>query len=209
MSGLFVFGVPLLTSFGIAGLSVVLLSMAAAVTLLPATMAVVGGRIKPSLPVPDAEGRFYQLARWVQHRPLKVAGAVGLLLVLLGLPFLSARFENGDARTLPRSSEVRATALALAERFPARGTDPVTVIASTDADDPAFVAWLADVSGADGVVGASTRPGTPPGITVVDLVPAGTSQGAPATAVVEQVRSHPRPSTPWVVWPEARSTSGS
>ena len=84
MSGLFVFGVPLLTSFGIAGLSVVLLSMAAAVTLLPATMAVVGGRIKPSLPVPDAEGRFYRLARWVQHRPLKVAGAVGLLLVLLG-----------------------------------------------------------------------------------------------------------------------------
>ena len=47
MSGLFVFGVPLLTSFGIAGLSVVLLSMAAAVTLLPATLAAVGGRIKP------------------------------------------------------------------------------------------------------------------------------------------------------------------
>jgi putative drug exporter of the RND superfamily len=191
MSGLFVFGVPLLTSFGIAGLSVVLLSMAAAVTLLPATMAVVGGRIKPSLPVPDAEGRFYRLARWVQHRPLKVAGAVGLLLVLLGLPFLSARFENGDARTLPRSSEVRATALTLAERFPARGTDPVTVIARTDADDPAFVAWLAAVSGTDGVAGASTRPGTPSGITVVDLVPTGTSQGAQATAVVEQIRTQP------------------
>jgi len=191
MSGLFVFGVPLLTSFGIAGLSVVLLSMAAAVTLLPAAMAVVGGRIKPSLPVPDAEGRFYRLARWVQHRPLKVAGAVGLLLVLLGVPFLSARFENGDARTLPRSSEVRATALTLAERFPARGTDPVTVIAGTDADDPGLVAWLADVSGTDGVVGASTRPGTPPGITVVDLVPAGTSQGAQATALVEEIRTHP------------------
>jgi RND superfamily putative drug exporter len=141
--------------------------------------------------VPDAEGRFYRLARWVQHRPLKVAGAVGLLLVLLGVPFLSARFENGDARTLPRSSEVRATALTLAERFPARGTDPVTVIAGTDADDPALVAWLADVSGTDGVVGASTRPGTPPGITVVDLVPAGTSQGAQATALVEAIRTQP------------------
>jgi RND superfamily putative drug exporter len=191
MSGLFVFGVPLLTSFGIAGLSVVLLSMAAAVTLLPATMAVVGGRIKPSLPVPDAEGRFYRLARWVQHRPLTVAGAVGLLLVLLGLPFLSARFENGDARTLPRSSEVRATALMLAERFPARGTDPITVIANTDADDPVFVAWFAGLSTSDGVVGASTRPGTPPGLTVVDLVPTGTSQGAQATAVVEQIRTQP------------------
>ncbi|MEO8695272.1 MAG: MMPL family transporter, partial [Acidimicrobiales bacterium] len=42
MCGLFVFGVPILTSFGIAGLAVVLLSMFAAVTLLPATLAAVG-----------------------------------------------------------------------------------------------------------------------------------------------------------------------
>ena len=49
--------------------------------------------------------------------------------------------ENGDARTLPRSSEVRATALMLSERFPARGVDPITVIAAGDADDPAFDAW--------------------------------------------------------------------
>ncbi len=118
-----------------------------------------------------------------------VGGAVALVLVLLGVPFLGARFENGDARTLPRSSEVRATALTLADRFPARGTDPVTVIAATDADDPAFEAWLADVSATDGVVGASTRPGTPPGLTVVDLVPAGTSQGAQATALVERIRA--------------------
>jgi RND superfamily putative drug exporter len=192
MSGLFVFGVPLLTSFGIAGLSVVLLCMAAAVTLLPATMAAVGGRIKPALPVPDTEGRFYRLTRRVQARPIQVGGAVAVLLVLLGVPFLGSRFENGDARTLPRSSEVRATALALADRFPARGTDPVTVVAGADADDPAFTAWLTDVSGAAGVVGASTRPGTPPGITVVDLVPAGTSQGAQATAVVERIRTAPR-----------------
>ena len=69
MSGLFVFGVPLLTSFGIAGLSVVLLSMAAAVTLLPATLAAVGGRIKPLAAAPDTDGRFYRLTRWVQAPP--------------------------------------------------------------------------------------------------------------------------------------------
>ncbi len=189
MSGLFVFGVPLLTSFGIAGLSVVLLSMAAAVTLLPATLASVGGRIAPSLPVADAEGRFYRLTRWVQGRAVWVGAAAALVLVLLGVPFLNARFENGDARTLPRSSEVRATALALADRFPARGSDPVTVIADADGADPAFEAWFADVSTADGVVGASTRPDTPAGMTVVDLVPSGTSQGAEATAIVEAVRA--------------------
>lgn len=189
MSGLFVFGVPLLTSFGIAGLAVVLLSMAAAVTLLPATLASVGRRIKPTVPAPDVDGRFYRLTRWVQARPVVVGGAVALLLLLLGVPFLSARFENGDARTLPRSSEVRATALTLAERFPARGTDPVTVIADTDADNPDFEAWLAETSSAEGVVGVSVRPGTPAGLTVVDLVPSGTSQGAAATALVSEIRS--------------------
>jgi putative drug exporter of the RND superfamily len=189
MSGLFVFGVPLLSSFGIAGLSVVLLSMVAAVTLLPATLATVGGHIRPVTPQPDVDGRFYRLTRWVQQRPVLVAGGVSLVLVLLGAPFLGARFENGDARTLPRSSEVRATALALADRFPARGTDPVTVIADTHAADPAFEAWLSDVSASDDIVGVSTRPGTPPGLTVVDLVPAGTSQGARATALVDDVRS--------------------
>jgi RND superfamily putative drug exporter len=193
MSGLFVFGVPLLTSFGIAGLAVVLLSMAAAVTLLPATLAAVGGRIKPSAPVTDVEGRFFRLTRRVQRRPIVVGGAAAVLLVLLGLPFLNARFENGDARTLPRSSEVRATALALAERFPARGTDPVTVIAAADRSDPAFATWLTKVSHAPGVVGSSTRPGTPPGLSVVDLVPKGTSQGAAATALVERIRNDAPP----------------
>ena len=48
MCGLFVFGLPILTSFGIAGLGVVLLCMAAAVTLLPATLAAVGRRIPPT-----------------------------------------------------------------------------------------------------------------------------------------------------------------
>ncbi len=193
MCGLFVFGVPLLTSFGIAGLAVVLLSMFAAITLLPATLAVVGRRIRPSVPAPDTDGRFYRLARWVQGRPVAVAGAVTIVLLLLAAPFLSARFENGDARTLPRSSEVRATALALAERFPARGTDPITVMAAADIDDPAFVAWIDEASTSASVLGTTVRPGTPPGLTVVDLVPTGTSQGAPATSLVDDLRAD-RPS---------------
>ena len=107
MCGLFVFGVPILSSFGIAGLGVVLLCMAAAVTLLPATLAAVGGKIPPSAPVADVEGRFYRLTRWVQGHAVAVGAAAVVVLVLLGVPFLGASFEIGDARTLPRSSEVR------------------------------------------------------------------------------------------------------
>jgi RND superfamily putative drug exporter len=189
MCGLFVFGVPILASFGIAGLGVVLLCMAAAITLLPATLVAVGGRIPPSAPVADVEGRFYRVTRWVQGHAVAVGSAAVVVLVLLGVPFLGARFEIGDARTLPRSSEVRAVALTLADRFPARGTDPVTVIADTDRDSAEFLAWFERVEAMPGVVGTSMRPDTPQGVTVVDVTPAGTSQGREASALVAQLRS--------------------
>src|SRR5689334_15180230 len=145
MSGLFVFGIPLLASFGIAGLAVVLLCMAAAVTLLPAVLALAGGKIPASAPAPDVEGRFFRLTHWVQGHAKVVAISTGGVLLLLGTPFLSAHFEIGDARTLPPSSEVRNVALALADRFPARGTDPVTVVADTEATNAAFTTWLQQV----------------------------------------------------------------
>jgi putative drug exporter of the RND superfamily len=188
MCGLFVFGVPILTSFGIAGLGVVLLCMAAAVTLLPATLAAVGGKIPPSAAVADVEGRFYRLTRWVQGHAITVGAVAVVVLVLLGVPFLGSRFEIGDARTLPRSSEVRAVALTLADRFPARGTDPVTVVADTEPDNPEFIAWFEQLPSTPGVVGTSIRPDTPDGTTVVDITPAGTSQGREATALVAQLR---------------------
>ena len=61
-------------------------------------------------------------------------------------------------------------------------------MAETDPDDPAFEAWLEQASASAGVLGTSIRPGTPPGMTVVDLVPSGTSQGAQATSLVEGLR---------------------
>ena len=180
MSGLFVFGVPLLTSFGIAGLAVVLLSWPPPSRCCRRRWPPSAGASSRSRPAPDVDGRFYRLARWVQRRPVAVGGGVAAVLLVLGAPFLGARFENGDARTLPRSSEVRATALTLADRFPARGTDPVTVIAAADHDRPGVRRR------------GSTRhrprrrrrrrrrsgPARPPGMTVVDFVPTGTSQGA-------------------------------
>jgi putative drug exporter of the RND superfamily len=133
------------------------------------------------------------VARWVQGRAVVVAVGVTVLLVGLATPFLGARFENGDARTLPRSSEVRAVALVLAERFPARGTDPVVVVADVDRTSAEFAAWLDEVTARPGVVGSSIRPGTSTDETVVDLVPAGTSQGSEATALVKALRADSAP----------------
>ena len=132
MSGMFVFADPTMTSFGVAGLAAVMFSMVAALTLLPAMLALFGGRIRPVKAAAPGTGAFYRLARVVQRFALPVLVVVGGGLALLATPFLDANLENGDARSLPRSSEARAAALTLADRFPARGADPIVVVADLD-----------------------------------------------------------------------------
>ena len=192
MSGLFVFGIPLLSSFGLAGLGVVVLSMGAAITLLPAVMAMVGGRITPMKVVVEDRGHFYRLAKAVQRRAGLVTVAIVVLLAVLASPFLGARFENGDARSLPRSSEVREVAAVLEDRFPARGADPITVIVAAEPNSTEFAAWANRVAALDGVADVSLQPSTVADVTVVDITPTGTSQDTTATGLVDQLRSGAR-----------------
>ena len=188
MCGLFVFGLPVLSSFGIAGLGVVLLCMAAAITLLPATLAAVGGKIPPMAPVADVAGRFYRLTRWVQSHAIPVGAAAVVVLVLLGAPFLRARFEIGDARTLPPSSEVRAVALTLADRFPARGYRSRHRDRRNGVRQPR-VRRLVGAALDNARCRRHIHPaGHAAGLTVLDITPAGTSQGAEASALVAELR---------------------
>ncbi|MEM9612022.1 MAG: MMPL family transporter [Actinomycetota bacterium] len=189
MSGMFVFGDPTMTSFGVGGLSAVLLSMTAALTLLPALLSIVGARIRPAKVVPPGEGAFFRLSKVVQRFALPVLVIVGGGLALLALPFLDARLENGDARSLPRSSEARAAAFTLADEFPARGAEPIVVIADADAEAATTQAWVSSLGGVDGVAAIVPRVGFPQGMTVVDVIPEGSSQGETAMAVVDAIRA--------------------
>jgi RND superfamily putative drug exporter len=191
MSGMFVFADPTMTSFGVAGLAAVLLSMVAALTLLPALLSVLGAKIKPA-PVRAAEtGAFYRLSKVVQRFALPVVVIVGGGLALLATPFLDANLENGDARSLPRSSEARATALALAERFPARGAEPIIVLADIAPGSPEGQVLVSTLADLDGVAGLQARPDDGGGQLIVDVVPAGTSQGETALALVDEIRELP------------------
>ncbi|MGH1490947.1 MAG: MMPL family transporter [Acidimicrobiales bacterium] len=189
MSGMFVFQDPLMTSFGVGGLSAVLFSMVAALTLLPALLSIFGAKIKPAKVRPLGTGAFFRLSKVVQRFALPVVIIVGGGLALLAAPFLDANLENGDARSLPRSSEARATALTLGERFPARGADPIVVIADVPAGSAAADEWLATLGGLEGIAGLQTRVGFPNDMLVIDVVPEGLSQGALALDLVETIRA--------------------
>ncbi|MEL6982939.1 MAG: MMPL family transporter, partial [Actinomycetota bacterium] len=127
--------------------------------------------------------------RVVQRFALPILVVVGSGLALLALPFLDANLENGDARSLPRSSEARAAALTLSERFPSRGAEPIVVIAEVDAASPEAEAWVAELGALDNVAGLQVRDGFPTGTTVVDVVPTGASQGEEAMGLVDDIRA--------------------
>ena len=104
--GLILFEFMILRSVGISGAIVVGLAAAAALTLMPAVLAILGPRLD-AFPLPfrhDAGRRSHaweRLARRVMERPVAVLVPTLALLLLLGIPFLSVRFNAPDASILP------------------------------------------------------------------------------------------------------------
>jgi len=145
LSGLFLFESTIYRAIGAAAVSVVVLALAAALTLTPALLTVFGRRIRMPASVGRDDGFFSRLARWVQHRAAAVVVVVGLGLLVLGAPFLGARYQLSGAGLLPTSAESRQVADRLAEDFPGGDVQTVTIVARTSAASlTAYARMLAD-----------------------------------------------------------------
>jgi RND superfamily putative drug exporter len=112
--GLVLFEFMILRSVGIAGAIVVALAVAAALTLLPALLAVIGTRIdalrvRSTAVRSDGDGAWARLARRVMRRPVAVLIPTLAILLLLGTPFLHVRFNAPDASILPATVPSRAS----------------------------------------------------------------------------------------------------
>ncbi|MET0323883.1 MAG: MMPL family transporter, partial [Ilumatobacteraceae bacterium] len=187
LSGLLVFDSSGLRSLAVAGIGVVLASVVAALTLLPALLALAGHRIRPAKPR-AAHGAFWHIAVWVQRWAVPVVIVVGVGLVVAALPFLHARFENPDARSLPRSSVARQLEQ-VRERFPAATADPIEVLVMAPPDDPALGAWVRAVRSRDDVAAVDVDDGLAVArASVVEVTPAGPAQGEEAQALVGVLR---------------------
>ena len=192
LSALLVLEDPTFRAMGAAGISVVLVAVAAALTLTPALLAVLGGRLKvPAARVQD-DGAFARLARRVQRRPLLVAASTAALLVAFALPFLGVRFVDGGPELIPRSFETRQVADTLSARFAGQEAEPVEVITVLPVDDPALQAWVERVEQRPEVLSVTPEAGDG-GLTVVDVVPSGADQDDAALDLVRALRED-RPS---------------
>ena len=203
LSGLFAFGDPTFTSVAVGGIATVLVALAAGVTLIPALLAAWGPKLTMAHRQEAEDGFFGRLARRVQRRPVLAAAGVSALLLAFALPFLHVNYGLGDPRTLPRGSEARQVALALNAGFPGLRADPVTVVATLPASDPRIAAYAATISRLPGAGAVSIERGLAGNVTAIDVVPAGTVQGAAARHLVQELRDHRPAFRTWVTGQEA------
>src|SRR6202167_3762015 len=136
LASLMLFPETILRSIGYGGVATVLVDMLAALTVLPALLAVLGPkvnslRIRRSVqrpPAAEASGGWYRLAHSVMRRPVLYAVPIIVVLLGLGSPFLHVVWGGVDATALPASAAPRIVTDALNTDFPGNPTAPIEVI---------------------------------------------------------------------------------
>ena len=124
MSGMFVVGHPVFQSFAIGTIMVVAVAVAGSLTVLPATLAVLGDRIDTGrLPFmrrrrPPEAGAWAAIVERVLRRPWLAAGTAGALLVVLALPTLRLHTADAGVQGLPPDMPIMQTYARIERAFP-------------------------------------------------------------------------------------------
>ncbi|WP_435198768.1 MMPL family transporter [Janibacter sp. GS2] len=140
LSGLFFFPATFMRASGAAGVSVVILCLAVATTLVPALCALFARRLltRGTERSPD-EGVFSRLATAVQKGPWVVIALVLAALVAMALPATRMEVTSSGTELLPVGSDQRTFFAVLAEDYPRLAAPDVQVV--TTADEGEVRAW--------------------------------------------------------------------
>ncbi|MEI2731387.1 MAG: MMPL family transporter [Dermatophilaceae bacterium] len=201
LSGLLVFQAGIIRAIGAAGVSVVLIAMLVALTLVPALCKLGAHRIlgKGTETAP-AEGVFSRLARVVRRAPWLVIVGGTAVLVVLALPTLSMRMTSSGHQLMPIGSSQRDFFDGLAADYPQLAPPSARVVATTTVETA--TAWThAVVDGIPGVSATSVRQLDPDHV-AVSIRTAGPPLGDTARDLVARLRTD-RPDFPTFVAGEA------
>ncbi|MBO3747148.1 MMPL family transporter [Streptosporangiaceae bacterium NEAU-GS5] len=192
LSSLLLFPQAFLRSMGYGGMATVVVDMLAALTVLPALLAVLGPRVN-ALRVrrvePRERGAWFRLASSVMRRPVRYVLITTVILVALGLPFLRVSWGGTDERVLPAGAEARQVSEVLVRDFPQTTTNPIEVVVTGLADPAAYTDRLRHVAGVTdarvtGRHGATTR---------IAVTYPGIALSAETRDLVQRVRQEPPP----------------
>lgn len=171
--GLQIAGIPFVTALGYSASLVVAVAVLAAITLLPALLAIVGSRVQPrgrrhvtQRTGPDrgsaragAAGGWVRWARWIAAHPARSATAATMLLLALALPVLDMRLGQADAGTDPTSTTHRRAYDLLAAGFGPGINGPLLIAVDLEPpSDRAVLDRIATDLGAAPGIGAVSPP---------------------------------------------------
>jgi RND superfamily putative drug exporter len=193
----------LLRSLAAGAIIVGLVTVAAALTLLPAVLALLGDRVDAGrVPFvhtavhagPEIEGRrWHRFIRTVVRRPAVFLALTTAVLVACALPVLELRTSSAGASALP-PEVVSAKGLAMLDAsFPRSGlTDPAKVVVDADPDDPAArtaVGRLQErLAGDQGFGATRLTPYPQEQLVVLDVALPGDPYGDPAKDALRTLR---------------------
>jgi RND superfamily putative drug exporter len=201
--GLLVLGVSFLNGVAVASAIVVLTTMTAAVTLIPALLGMFGmkvlsrrerRRLEAEGPRdPKLDGFWPRWAKTVQEHRLPLVAAALVVMLALAVPALSLRLGSSDAGQDPSSSTTRKAYDLLAEGFGPGFNGTFQIVAKTPngkADLPK-VQQLADTLGStDGLASVSPPVQSPNGkIALIEARPATAPQDAATSRLIETLRN--------------------
>jgi uncharacterized membrane protein YdfJ with MMPL/SSD domain len=164
LSSLMLFQPVFLRSMGYGGVATVAVDVIAALTVLPALLAVLGGRVN-ALAVRkrvrvgavrnEAEGGWYRLAYAVMRRPVAFISVIVIVLLALGTPFLRASWGSSDASSLPTTAAARQVQDALTSEFPANSTNPIEAVVTGVTSPAQLTGYTAKIDAIPGVTGVN------------------------------------------------------
>jgi RND superfamily putative drug exporter len=206
--GLVILNVGFLTGLGVAAAVTVILTVLAAVTLLPALLATMGrrvlrkseraatGSLAGAGPAPDAAlarpGAWTRWARLVERRPV-VAGVLAVaMLGALAAPALAIRLGAADDSSTPTGTSTRSYYDTMADAF-GKGFDAQLLLVAQTPDRRARAAWAtltSELPEVKGIASAGT-PATVSGssLSTIQVVPTAASQDQATSDLVRTLRS--------------------
>lgn len=195
LSGLLFFPSVFMRAAGAAGVSVVILCLVVATTVIPALCALSARRLLRGRTerTPDT-GVFATLAATVQKAPWVVMALVLAALVVMALPATRMHVTSSGVELLPTSSEQRQFFEDLADDYPLLAAPDVRVVTTADATE--VRAWTTEATTLPGVESAEvTTVGTLDGESVrsVDLRTSDGPLGNETRDLVTQLRAQGPP----------------
>jgi len=183
-----------LISMGVGGAATALVAGATALTVLPALLVLLSGRIARVKPAPEGTGRWYRLAQAVMRKPALVAAAATAVLLVVASPVLHVHWTGVDATDLPTGTSARTVSDVLSSQFPAQDLNvvPIAVRAPASAR-PELAAYARTLRAVSGITGVQPPAYLGHGTWELRLGAAGDPISGGAQRTVNEIRAKPAP----------------